>query len=357
MSNHLLSQEEIDALLKKDPAPRDVTSGAAKLTPEEIDALGEIGNISMGTAATTLSQIIGHRVRITTPTVSIIDKKTFSRDYPRPHLTVEVQFSQGLEGINIFILGERDAYIIAQLMLGQEPEEEFELDEIRISAVGEAMNQMMGTAATAVSTMFDKVVTIMPPLVELVDFAAKDLEDILPESAVTDIVKVSFNLTIEGLIDSKIMQVLPISFAKGMVETLMGPTEMPSPAPTRDEAPRIEGTPPQPASQEQPLVVQPVQFAPLKPQETGGEKGNMELLLDIPLQVSVELGRTKRVLKEILALGVGSIVELDNLAGEPVDILVNGTLIAHGEVVVIGENFGVRVTSIVGLQERVKTLQ
>lgn len=353
MGNHLLSQEEIDALLKKEPAPID----AAILSPEEIDALGEIGNISMGTAATTLSQIIGHRVRITTPTVSIIDKETFTQDYPLPHLTIEVQYNQGLEGMNIFIMGEQEAYIIAQLMLEEEPKEEFELDEIRLSAIGEAMNQMMGAAATAVSTMFNTVVTIMPPQVGLVDFAANDLEAILPASAGSNVVQVSFDLTIEGLLNSKIMQVIPTSFAKGMVETLMGPAARPKSTSLEKKVAATAGGSPEHVLQEQPVVVQPVHFAPLKPESTGEGPGNMELLLDIPLEVSVELGRTKRLLKEILALGVGSILELDNLAGEPVDILVNGTLIAHGEVVVIGENFGVRVTNIVGLRERMKTLQ
>ena len=242
-------------------------------------------------------------------------------------------------------------------MLGQEPEENLSWMKLPSSAIGELMNQMMGSAATAVSTMFDKVVTIMPPQVELVDFAAKDLEDILPASADTNIVKVSFDLTIEGLIDSKIMQMVPIPFARGMVKTLMGPTITPKPALTKKKMATTDSKSPEHVLQEESVVVQPVHFAPLKSQTTGGSQGNMELLLDIPLEVSVELGRTKRVLKEILALGVGSILELDNLAGEPVDILVNGTLIAHGEVVVIGENFGVRVTNIVGLQERVKTLQ
>jgi len=354
MGKHLLSQEEIDALLNSG----NIQKEAEELTPEEKDALGEIGNIAMGSAATAMSQLIGRRVRITTPSVSIIEKTRLPRDYPVPHLAVEVRYSQGLEGMNLLIMRERDAVIIAQLMLGQDPEAEVELDEIRLSAVAEAMNQMMGSAATAISTMFDKVVAILPPRVELVDFKKEESYKFIPDDGEPNIVRVSFKLIIEGLIDSVIMQLLPVSFARGMVGNLLGAGEAPEPAapprtPSEEVAPPEE---PVAARPHQP-VVHPVQFAPLRTQEMARDQGNMELLLDIPLEVSVELGRTKRLLKEIVELGVGSIVELDKLAGEPVDILVNGKLIAQGEVVVIGENFGVRVTNIIGVQERVKTLQ
>lgn len=351
MGKHLLSQEEIDALLNNE-RPHKKT---AELTLEEKDALGEIGNIAMGSAATAMSQLIGRRVRITTPSVSIIEKDRLPQDYPVPHLAVEVRYSQGLEGMNLLVLRERDAGIIAQLMLGQEPEAEVELDEIRLSAVGEAMNQMMGSAATAISTMFDKVVSILPPRVELVDFKKEESYKFIPDDGEDSIVRVSFKLIIEGLVDSAIMQLLPVSFAKGMVESLLGAGELPVPAATTQE--RTESTGEAVAANLQQPVVHPVQFAPLRTREGRREQGNMDLLLDIPLEVSVELGRTKRLLKEILELGVGSILELDKLAGEPVDILVNGKLIAQGEVVVIGENFGVRVTNIVGVQERVETLQ
>ncbi|HHW92047.1 MAG TPA: flagellar motor switch phosphatase FliY [Firmicutes bacterium] len=354
MGKHLLSQEEIDALLNNERFHKKT----AELTLEEKDALGEIGNIAMGSAATAMSQLIGRRVRITTPSVSIIEKERLPQDYPVPHLAVEVRYSQGLEGMNILIMRERDAGIIAQLMLGQDPEEEVELDEIRLSAIGEAMNQMMGSAATAISTMFDKVVAILPPRVELVDFKKEESYKFIPDDGEDSIVRVSFKLIIEGLVDSAIMQLLPLSFAKGMVGSLLGVGELPEPI-SPPQTPQEGAEPPGEAVAVnlQKPVVHPVQFAPLRAQERTREQGNIDLLLDIPLEVSVELGRTKRLLKEIMELGVGSILELDKLAGEPVDILVNGKLIAQGEVVVIGENFGVRVTNIVGVQERVETLQ
>lgn len=363
MGKHLLSQEEIDALLNSDKSHKEME----ELTLEEKDALGEIGNIAMGSAATAMSQLIGRRVKITTPSVSLVERERLPQDYPVPHLAVEVRYSQGLEGMNLLIMRERDAGIIAQLMLGQDPEEEVELDEIRLSAIGEAMNQMMGSAATAISTMFDKVISILPPRVELVDFKKEEADKFIPDDGENIIVRVSFKLIIEDLVDSVIMQLLPVSFAKGMVESLLGaagaaeevPEPVAQPQVSREEvepARKPVGEPVAASPQPQP-VVHPVQFAPLRTQEGAGEQGNMDLLLDIPLEVSVELGRTKRVLKEIMELGVGSILELDKLAGEPVDILVNGKLIAQGEVVVIGENFGVRVTNIVGIQERVKTLQ
>lgn len=351
MANRLLSQEEIDALLKNEPLKK----AGPELTREEKDALGEIGNIAMGTAATTLSQLIGRKVRITTPQVSLTSKERLAKDYPIPHLAVEVEYNQGLEGNNLLVIREKDAQVIAQLMLGQEPGGEVELDEICLSALGEAMNQMMGSAATAISTIFQRVVNISPPRVKLVDFTQEEMEEILTGDP--DIVKVSFQLSVEGLVESEIMQLIPLSFAKEMAETLLKPGSMPGTPPGKGEEQPEPEPEPEPEHEHDQPVIQPVQFAPLEPEETEGEKGNIDLLLDIPLEVTVELGRTRRMVKEVLELGVGSLLELDKLAGEPVDILVNGKLIAKGEVVVVGENFGVRVTEIAAVQERVKTLQ
>lgn len=368
MDDKLLSQEEIDALLKGSQA-----GVSRELDAIESDALGEIGNISMGTAATTLSMLLGQEVKITTPRVSITTEEELRREYPYPYVLLEVRFVQGLEGSNLLVVQEKDALLISELMMGGSGAPSVEkLDEIRLSAVGEAMNQMMGSAATAISSVFQKKVNISPPKVHYVNLAEKSL-DLVSQGEY--LVKISFRMTIGNLADTEIMQILPLDFAKHMVATLMGsfgqstaqPEEPAPPAePPKEKADKA------PAAAEPPVAtsvggrveqnvgaktVQPVYFAPLTPAEPASGGSNLDLLLDIPLEVTVELGRTKRLIKDVLELGVGSVIELDKLAGEPVDVLVNGKLVARGEVVVIDENFGVRITDIITPAERVKQLQ
>jgi flagellar motor switch protein FliN/FliY len=372
VDDKLLSQEEIDALLKGQPG-----SANQKLEDIEVDALGEIGNISMGTAATTLSMLLGQEVKITTPRVSVTTEEELRREYPYPYVLLEVRFVQGLEGSNLLVVQEKDALLISELMMGGAGQPNAEkLDEMRLSAVGEAMNQMMGSAATAISTVFQKKVNISPPDVHYVNLAESNLD----LGNQTDyLVKISFRMTIGSLADTEIMQILPLDFARHMVNTLMGslsqgeaagkevaePAAVPAPepaaavaAPPQPEAPPAREAPrPGQAPAAEGKTVRPVNFAPLvaaQPEEAGG---NLGLLLDIPLEVTVELGRTKRLIKEVLELGVGSVIELEKLAGEPVDVRVNGKLVARGEVVVIDENFGVRITEIITPAERVKQLQ
>lgn len=372
MNDGFLSQEEIDALLRGEPAN---SSPAAALTDIENDALGEIGNISMGSAATTLSILLGRRVSITTPRVSLSSLREVQNQYPLPYLVIEVGYTHGITGTNLLAIREMDALIIANLMMGGDgtnPPTELN-NELYMSAVGEAMNQMMGSVATSMSTIFKKKIDISPPRVNLVDFAT--------ESAITNtvsyddnIVKVAFRMEVEDLIDSEIMQILPINVAKDMVESLMTAVQEPQPsaapaAAQPNPAPRPTAVQPaqtsytpqvaaapkqQPASN---VAVQPVQFAPLQPTNTTMGDPNIGLIMDVPLQVTVELGRTKKLIRDILELSPGSVIELDKLAGEPVDILVNGKLIAKGEVVVIDENFGVRITDIISPLERASNLQ
>lgn len=252
------------------------------------------------------------------------------------------------------------------------------MDEIQLSAVQEAMNQMMGSAATSMSTIFSKKVDISPPSLHLLDLKEGEGFEYLPPDDV--LVKVSFRLKVGNLIDSNIMQLLPIHFAKELVENLLNPSSTKTetsatintnephqtassaqtkPAPssaqqTQKEAPQHFGT----GAVQQPVNVQPVAFASFEPAPLPeAESRNLDMLLDIPLQVTVELGRTKRSVQDILSLSSGSIIELDKLAGEPVDILVNNKLIAKGEVVVIDENFGVRVTSIISQSDRLNKLR
>lgn len=410
-----LTQEEIDALLNgaaSTPADNGSASneGSASsglsddlLSSMEKDALGEIGNISMGSAATTLSVLLGHKVNITTPTVSLDTMSTIQNQYPMPYLVVEVGYVVGINGNNILAIQASDASIIADLMMGGDglnPQEE--LNEIHMSAVGEAMNQMMGTVATSLSTMFNKKIDISPPKVNLIDLGSEEkITELLQNNE--PVVKISFRMEVDGLIDSEIMQILPLDVGKEMVNFLMGgcaeaetepeapePTPAPAPEPaTPEPAPAAPAPQPAPAPQAPPqpqyaapqyaappmaqpvyappsygannvvapgVPVQNAQFAPLTNEPVEVNAANISLIQDVPLQVTVELGRTKKSIKEILEFSTGSIIELDRLAGEPVDIHVNGQLTAKGEVVVIDENFGVRITEIVSPMERVKTL-
>ena len=227
-----LTQEEIDALLNgatSEPAASDSASNEEAssvlsddlLSSMEKDALGEIGNISMGSAATTLSVLLGHKVNITTPTVSVDTMSTIQNQYPMPYLVVEVGYVIGINGNNILAIQASDASIIADLMMGGDglnPQEE--LTDIHMSAVGEAMNQMMGTVATSLSTMFNKKIDISPPKVNLIDLGAEDkITDLVNNDE--PVVKTSFRMEVDGLIDSEIMQILPLDVAKEMVSFLM----------------------------------------------------------------------------------------------------------------------------------------
>lgn len=429
MSDDMISQEEIDALLNggsiptADSAPAGESEAAAApaaaspdssssqlddvLTDMEKDALGEIGNISMGSAATTLSVLLGHKVSITTPSVSVATMGIIQQQYPMPYLIVEVGYTIGIEGNNVLAIQAQDAAIIADLMMGGDgTNPDTEINEIAMSAVGESMNQMMGTVATSLSTMFNKKIDISPPKVNLIDFGS---EDKVTELVGRDepVVRTSFRMEVDGLIDSEIMQILPVTVAKEMVEALTGgsstepetappapapvppapePTPAPAPAPQAQMTSPVQTPPPQaqmappvqapaPQAQMAPPVqapamgyamqphvaqnvpVQSAQFTPLNTQPVQVNDANIGLILDVPLSVTVELGQTKKSIKDILELTNGSIVELDKLAGEPVDIKVNGQFLAKGEVVVIDENFGVRITEIASPAERAAKLQ
>ena len=419
MSDDMISQEEIDALLNgggipaaddspapagESEAPADAPAEAATgsdssssqfddvLTDVEKDALGEIGNISMGSAATTLSVLLGHKVNITTPAVSVSSMSIIQEQYPMPYLIVEVGYTIGIDGNNVLAIQAQDASIIADLMMGGDgTNPDTEINEIAMSAVGESMNQMMGTVATSLSTMFNKKIDISPPKVNLIDFGN---EEKVTEVIGTDdpIVCTSFRMEVDGLIDSEIMQILPVEVAKEMVESLTNgsaeepePEPAPAPAPPPPPPPQPAAVPPPPpaaapAQQMAPPVmapppgggygygmpmqgmaanipVQPAQFTPLNMQPVQVNDANIGLILDVPLSVTVELGRTNKSIKDILELTNGSIVELDKLAGEPVDINVNGKFLAKGEVVVIDENFGVRITEIASPAERAAKLQ
>lgn len=397
----MLSQEEINALLGSidttdSSANETASSSSDSLTADEKDAVGEISNISMGTAATTLSTLVNNKVVITTPVVSYSTWDNLSQEFGKPCVFIQISYKEGLDGNNILILKESDVKIITDLMMGGEGIDiDGELSELHLSAIGEAMNQMMGSAATSLSSMLEKKVDISPPIASLVDLNstinAAEISDFLKQP----FVKVSFKMEIGDLVDSQIMQLYPFDFARDLYkkftesgssseaqptssvgepelqghlqnqqttsvppmmggQPMMGQPMMGQPIPGYGNVPMYQGQMPyaQPAmSQMMPMQdvnVQPAQFQAfnnMAAQLPGQE--NIDLIMDVPLEVTVELGRTNKSIKEILDFAPGTIIELNKLAGEPIDVLVNGKFVAKGEVVVIEECFGIRVTEIV----------
>ncbi|WP_404274409.1 flagellar motor switch phosphatase FliY [Exiguobacterium undae] len=371
----MLSQDEIDALLRGTPSadePTDTgsTDELSQLDDMEIDALGEVGNISLGNSATALSALLNQKVEITTPHVRMITMEELRSRYPIPHVALRVGYTEGFKGENVLILTQRDASVIANLMMGGDGvvDESLEMEPIALSAVQEAMNQMMGAAATSMSTVFSMRIDISPPAVEIFDFSQeKSIVDSF--SLWESMVIIEFDLKIGTLIDSKIVQLAPLEFSKQLIQKLFSasttttepapaaPVSRPKPVQEQPAASQVQPEPryeAPPEPKKEPVGVSPVQFGQFSDVQQEGPPGNIGMLYDVPLNVTVELGRTRRSVRDILELTQGSIIELDKLAGEPVDVFVNNTLIATGEVVVIEENFGVRITEIINTKERLR---
>lgn len=440
MDGGMLSQDEINALLSgmedgsidpdklqadaaDTPEPLDsepsvyentaaISEEEALITDAEKDAIGEIANISMGSAATTLYSLVNRKVNITTPVVSLEQWETMIGEYERPCVFIQIKYTAGLDGHNILILKEHDVKIITDLMMGGDgTNTEGELSEIHLSAISEAMNQMMGASATSLATMLGKMIDISPPEATLIDLSTINAgHDISPFLGGT-FVKIAFRMQIEDLIDSTIMQLYPCDFARFLCKAFMGdslsaksePEPAPKPAPAASAPTLSEPMPsaPQPAQapsasapdmgmagmgmpmmgmpgqdmnmagmyspygmgmmppgygmpmqpmpqQAAPYMnVQPAQFQNFATGAPGGAApANIDLIMDVALEVTVELGRTKKSISEVLDFAPGTIIELDKVAGEPVEVYVNGKMVARGEVVVIEESFGVRVTEI-----------
>ncbi len=378
----VLSQEEISALLNNS----DDANQNDLLTDAEKDAIGEIGNISMGTAATTLFSLVNRKVDISTPVVSFATWNDICDAYEKPCVFIRIAYTVGLDGSNILVLKEHDVKVITDLMMGGDgTNTDGELGELHLSAISEAMNQMMGSAATSLSSMLNKTIDISPPVSDLVD-----LQDNIDESAIAEFlsgsfVKISFKMEIGDLVDSEIMQLYPVSFAKEMCASITKNMEADTNSTSNEAEKAVSAQPvtPQPQMNQQmsqpmggqqvmsqqmgqpmmgqpmmtpnmnqmyaqPVNVQPAQFQAFNPSiaQVAGEE-NIGLIMDVPLEVSVELGRTTKSIHEILDFAPGTIIELNRIAGEPIDILVNGKYVAKGEVVVIEESFGVRITEIV----------
>ena len=391
------------------------------LSEVEKDAIGEVANISMGSSATTLYSLVNRKVNITTPVVTLAQWKSLMNEYEKPCVFIQIKYTQGLDGTNILVLKENDVKIITDLMMGGDGSNcEGELGELHLSAISEAMNQMMGSAATSLSTMLGTVIDISPP-----DAAVFNLLEQTDGSGVASFlggtfVKIAFRMQIGELVDSTIMQLYPIEFAKKIVDTFIGvqfgdggasasepvqdmknepvtenanipqsdmafsdmgnqqvnmETQMPNMNPQSDMAgfnmnsqmmgmnpqmmgmnpqmmgmnPQMMGMNPQMMGMPQQTVnVQPAQFQNFSSNVNAmPSQENIGLIMDVPLEVTVELGRTTKSIADILDFAPGTIIELDRIAGEPIDVLVNGKFVAKGEVVVIEESFGIRVTEII----------
>lgn len=355
MTDELMSQAELDAILSEhlgqaqDGPNLDIN---AHLTVEEQDILAEIGNISMGSAATALSTLVNRKVRITVPKVYVSTPVDLSESYPIPCIVVDVGYVQGLQGSNILVIREEDALIIGNLMMGEDgtnvPDT---LDELYLSAVTEAMNMMMGSAATSMSELFGRPIDISPPNTTRRNLALDLLTEEMPGEE--PVVSVAFRMEIEDLVDSTILQIIDIDFAKEMAHSLLPPEEEevavtinwddlktePVRTGTQTEAP-ADATAPAQASSAYDLG-----------------NINVDLIRDIPVQVRAILGRTRMSIDNILRLGPGHIMELESLHGEPIELFANNTLIARGEVVVVGEQFGVRITEIATPQDRIVSVR
>ena len=418
----ILSQDEINALLKgmnvdgasdsaapADSAPEggEGNDDESQLKAAEKDAIGEIANISMGSSATSLYSLVSRKVNITTPEVTLSNWDTIIEDYEKPCVFIQIKYTKGLDGSNILILKEKDVKVITDLMMGGDgTNTDGELSEIHLSAISEAMNQMMGASATSLATMLGKMVDISPPEATLVDLMTIDGgQEVAPFLGGT-FVKISFRMQIGDLVDSTIMQLYPCDFARFLCSSfLSGGMNMESAAAPEPAAPAPAAPEPAPAPMpqmpaqdmnmamgnpmmgmpgqdmnmggmyqqpygnagmmppnygmpqygmpmQQPVApqmnIQPAQFQSF----TGGVPGagapaNIDLIMDVALEVTVELGRARKSISEVLDFAPGTIIELDKVAGEPVEVLVNGKLVARGEVVVIEESFGVRITEII----------
>ena len=433
------SAENTDNAYVKDVAP--TVGDEEKLTDVEKDAIGEVANISMGSSATTLYSLVNRKVNITTPVVTLATWKTLLDSYEKPCVFIQIKYTKGLDGTNILVLKEHDIKVITDLMMGGDgTNTEGELGELHLSAISEAMNQMMGAAATSLSTLLQTVIDISPPESSLFDLTeVKDGKEISPFLGGT-FVKISFRMQIDDLVDSTIMQLYPIDFARKLVETFIN-TQMANidevtekkpeqpendttaqiPAPGTDNQTQMNNTNLNGMNQMgnmgmndmnqmnnmgmngmnqmgsmgmngmnqmgnmgmngmnqmgnmgmnsmnqmgnmgmnsmnqmgmmgmpgQNVNVQPAQFQSFSNDNMGttGQE-NIGLIKDVPLEVTVELGRTTKSISDILDFSPGTIIELDRIAGEPIDVLVNGKFVAKGEVVVIEESFGVRITEII----------
>ena len=415
----------------------------------EQDAIGEVLNISMGSSATAVSSLLDRQVNISTPSVSVREFHTLDYSAMEPALIVKIEYVEGISGNNVMVFRQRDIQIILNLLMGNDdpPSDDFEFDELSMSAACEVMNQMMGAAATALSEFLNRVVNISTPTASVVT-SEDSYRDASGVQEGDEIVAVSFHIDIQDVMNSDFVSILTCSLAKEIVEQIMGnnqeslenihaPAQPPAAVAAQEQSatspqsamqppaaaaapqpPVTQAAPPQPAMQQpapaamdmtaqqqamqqvgmqpaygmppygqmpygypmypmppypqqaygmqepqpatqKPINVQNTQFPQFTVQQTDSptSNANMDLLMGVSLDVSVEIGQTKRKIKDIIDFGQGTVIELNKQAGAPVDIVVNGRLLARGDVVVIDDNFGVRITEIVGTKELMESLK
>ena len=319
-------------------------SGELLLSSIEKDTIGEILNISMGAAATTISTLLNRKVIITTPTVSLIKSNELKFKNIEPALGIEIQYVEGLTGSNIMIMKQLDIKTMVNMLMSGDGniDPDGELDEMHISAIGEIMNQMMGSSCTALASFFGKRINISIPTTFSLEQLQKKID---PLDLGEFIVTVKFDFFVENVINSELITVLPLPFMKELVAKALNLSA------SMDTNNNEQETPKTPVdSKLHQVSVQPVKLTNFdndyNQSNNNANQPNFNLLLGVPLEVTVEIGRTKKQVKEILEIRQGSIIELDKQASDPVDIMVNGQLIAKGDVVVIDDNFGVRITEI-----------
>jgi len=353
------------------------------LSSMEVDVIGEVMNISMGTAATAMSTILNTKVNITTPRIETIGVEAFEFAYLEPVVGVLINYVEGIEGANVLLLQESDMKKILSQLFDMDTSDDIEFDEISKSAIGEIMNQMMGAAAGALASFLGKVVNISPPI--LLDTTNKSSIRELFSLKGENLVSIKFNLSIEGLVESEFISAMEPSLAREIVAMSMGASGMGdeeeevAPPPPPPPPPPVQQTPPvqqetayqPPPPQAEPARVvrndpppaayappqQPVQVNTYEYRQLGEEQrinipgDNLDLLMSVPIQITVELGKTRKKIKDIAELTLGNIVELDRQAGDQVDVIANGRLIARGDVVVVDDNYSVKITEIIKVRD------
>ncbi|NLA27320.1 MAG: flagellar motor switch phosphatase FliY [Firmicutes bacterium] len=313
----------------------------------EKETIAEVGNISLGAAASALSTIIDRRVDITTPQLEVCLASQVEKSYPLPCLLAEVKYLSGLQGNNVLLIKQEDAVVIAGLMMGVPPGQ-LVLGEMELSAIQEAMNQMMGYMATAMSEMFGMVLEISPPVLTVCDLSEDSLVSFDDNSTV---VQITFSIRVDDVIDSKLIQVIPLDFAKKMAGFLLSGGEIameesPSKTPVPEEDALLQQAAPsgEEAERSYPPILHEAETVPAYSESDNDSWRKLELVREIPLEVTVILGKRRLPLGELFLLNRGSILALDQPAGNPVEILINKKRVARGEVVLIDEQFGVRIT-------------
>jgi len=418
MSEGLLNQEEIDALLgaaNLEPAQAEITGPEAQqeratggspeaaipagqqetagLREEEKDALGEIGNICMGSASTTLSLLLNQKVSITSPSVSVTTVEELFESFSVPYMIIYIQYIEGLSGFNLLMIRLGDAAVLADLMMGGDGTNvSEELTDVGVSAASEAMNQMIGTASTSMASMFGRIVNISPP--ETIVYRSAEDISALQLNITGPVVVVSFKMTIGDILDTRIMQIMGIDTAveeanfilRNLYQDAGGEQFIQAEPPVEETAESLEAgefpgqadgslgaltediTEPEPLElaaargsdastfQRRKPAAEPAGKKLLSNTPSGWDQERLDIIMDIPLKVTVLLGRTRWPIKDILEITPGSVIELQSMVDEPVEILVNGVLVAVGEVVVVNENFGVRITGIFNPEERLRKI-